>query len=376
MSKLFASLGRSDESPTEASLPESTVSTFEQPNQHRSWVRSAPDLLLAVVIDAGFVLLALVVFWGFVSAAIARRDVLTLMVSLPCLLSVSVGLAVAYWLLFAILGRRTPGTDFARGRRSLRSDPSWSSEVPALRPIQEQLLGPESHPRPFSHFRRSPAEELALASQLLTAEGVLDVHGSVSIRDAGNPSRIMFAGPEITKYDLNGRLAADWSKWGEAGQRNSGHPDRFIHCEIYRARPDVGAIVVSSAPELISFAASSVALRPIVESADFLSSGVPVFESRQIEAVTDQALRARAIAQALAETLSDKSAALIHGRGAVIVGPSLQVAASRAFYMRMNARLQAQCILLGGTVRYLESRDVPTATFERAWESWKQKVSG
>ena len=68
----------------------------------------------------------------------------------------------------------------------------------------------------------------------------------------------------------------------------------------------------------------------------------------------------------------------MRGRGAVVVGPSLHVVVARAYFMNMNARLQAQSILLGGKVNYLETSESRTPTtaseLERAWEFWKQKL--
>ena len=69
----------------------------------------------------------------------------------------------------------------------------------------------------------------------------------------------------------------------------------------------------------------------------------------------------------------------MRGQGGVVVGPSLHVVVGRAYYMNMNARLQAQAILLGGKVNYLEPGEAPTESpaneFEPAWQFWKQKIS-
>ncbi|HVZ18820.1 MAG TPA: class II aldolase/adducin family protein, partial [Terriglobales bacterium] len=224
---------------------------------------------------------------------------------------------------------------------------------------EPEEAAPQNHPL---------LEELAMAGRILQTEGVLDGYGSISVRDQSNPNRIFLGSQEIGEYDLNGRLMS--------GDLSAGHPDRFLHCEIYRARPDVMAIVHSQASELIPFAASSVPLLPVLEMANFLISGVPVFESRSVGAVNDEIMRARAIGQAITGALGDKAAVLMRGRGAVVVAPSLHVAVGRAYFMNLNARLQAQSILLGGTVHYLQPSDppAPTAEFERAWEYWKQRT--
>ena len=277
--------------------------------------------------------------------------VLSLTSNIPWLASLFIGLTLLYWLLPAILNRETPGVQFAKKRAGQSSDWPGAPRMDPRKHIDPPFVPPANRPRPASWVKRPLSDKLALASKILTNEGVLDAYGSVSVRDERNPGHIFLAGPEVGEYDLNGKLL---SGPGE------GHPERFLHCEIYRARPDVIAIVHSRASELIPFGASSVPLMPISEMADFLIPGVPVFESRQVGQVGDSLLRARALGQALAETLGDKAAVLMRGRGAVVVGPTLHVTVARAYFMNMNARLQAQSILLGGKVNYLETSETRT----------------
>ena len=237
--------------------------------------------------------------------------------------------------------------------------------------------GDRSPHRPASR-PRTLAEDLAFANRILASEGVLDAYGNMSVRDDANPNSFLLARPiaaelvtpaDIVKYDFNGSTL----------ERNSEiHAERFLHAEIYRARPDVMAIVYCRSAELIPFSSSSVALLPVSQMAAFLGGGVPVFESRQVGAVGDPLLRARSLAEALARTLADKPATLIHGQGAVVVGASLREAVGRAYYMSVNARLQVQTILLGGKVAYVEP-DEPTrpsapGEFDRAWELWEHKL--
>ena len=92
-------------------------------------------------------------------------------------------------------------------------------------------------------------------------------------------------------------------------------------------------------------------------------------------------IRNTALGQALAETLGKKPAALLRGHGAVVVAPSLHVVAGRAYYMTVNARVQAQAIQLsGGKVTYLDPEEArkaaPQDGFERAWALWKETVRG
>ncbi|HEY4364545.1 MAG TPA: class II aldolase/adducin family protein [Bryobacteraceae bacterium] len=227
---------------------------------------------------------------------------------------------------------------------------------------------------------RTIVQELVLANRILSNEGVVDAYGHVSVRDDRNPNHYFLArhvaaglvtAADIVEYDL------DTNPIG--GPRSDGYSERFIHGEIYKARPDVMAIVHFHAPELIPFGVSNIPLRPVFHMAAFLGEGVPVFEIRTAGGVTDMLIRTPALGRALAETLSDKPAALMRGHGAVVTAGSLHAVVGRAYYMKMNAKLQQDAILLsGGKVTYLESEEAKKAApqdgFERAWDLWKHRV--
>ena len=91
--------------------------------------------------------------------------------------------------------------------------------------------------------------ELALANRLLVNEDVLDTFGHVSCRHPDRPDRYFLAaalapvtvGPaDILEFDLDGALLTPSDR--------PLYSERVIHSEIYRARPDVAAIVHHHAP--------------------------------------------------------------------------------------------------------------------------------
>ena len=227
---------------------------------------------------------------------------------------------------------------------------------------------------------RPIVQELVLANRILSNEGVVDAYGHVSVRDERNPKHYFLArhvaaglvtAADIIEYDL------DTNPVG--APRSDGYSERFIHGEIYKARPDVMAIVHFHAPEVIPFGVSNIPLRPVFHMAAFLDEGVPVFEIRNTGGVTDMLIRTPALGHALAETLADKPAALMRGHGAVVTASGLHVVVGRAYYMKLNAKLQQDAILLsGGKVTYLEAEEAKKAApqdgFERAWDLWKQRV--
>ena len=225
-------------------------------------------------------------------------------------------------------------------------------------------------------------EDLVAANRILADQGVLDGHGHVSARHDREPDRYLLSrslAPElvtagdIMEYDLDSRPLDPRGR--------AAYLERYIHGEVYRARPDVKAIVHHHAPSVIPFGASTVPLRPLYHMAAFLGGGVPVFDIRAAAGgPTDMLVSSAALGQALAQALGAHPAVLMRGHGAVVVGASLLQAVARSVYMEIDARVAAQAIALGGEVRYLDAEEARRAqaaveaTLGRPWELWKRKA--
>ena len=225
-------------------------------------------------------------------------------------------------------------------------------------------------------------EDLVAANRILADLGVVDGYGHVSARHPANPQRYLMAqsrAPElvsasdILEYDLESQAIDP-----------RGRPlylERFIHGEIYKARPDVKAVVHHHSPSVIPFGVSGAPLRPLYHMSAFLIDTVPVFDIRDTGGMTDMLVRNSALGAALARTLGAHPMALMRGHGAVVVGPTIVHAVARSVYGEMNAKLQTQALALGGNnVRYLDPEEARKAdqsiqgTYARPWELWKRKA--
>jgi len=223
-------------------------------------------------------------------------------------------------------------------------------------------------------------DDLVTANHILASEGILDGYGHVSVRNPANPnhyflSRSLAPGlvtaADIIEYDLDSNPISD---------SRLSYRERFIHGEIYKARPDVMAIVHDHSPAVIPFSVSSVPLRAVSHMAAFIGEGIPVFEIRDVDGMTDMLVSNPKRGLALAKVLGDHPAALMRGHGAAIVGATVKEAVGRAYYLDLNARLQEQAMLLGGKVTYFEPEEAKKSGaqdgFERAWGVWKHKAEG
>jgi ribulose-5-phosphate 4-epimerase/fuculose-1-phosphate aldolase len=228
-------------------------------------------------------------------------------------------------------------------------------------------------------------DDLVAANRILYREGVVDGFGHVSARHDKEPGRFLLArsmapglvtADDILVLDLDGNAVA--------GGGRTLYLERFIHSEIYKARPDVAAVVHSHSPSVIPFGATAVALKPIYHMSAFLGAGAPVFEIRDSGGDdTDMLIRSPALGAALARRLGTAAVALLRGHGNVVVAASLQLAVFRAVYTEINARLEAEALLLGqGQVTFLNEKEAAAASATnipqvgRAWELWKRQAMG
>lgn len=222
------------------------------------------------------------------------------------------------------------------------------------------------------------SDDLVAANRILARQGVLDGFGHVSARDPRRADRFLLSrslAPElVTREDLM-CFDLDANPVGDDARRP--YLERHIHGAIYRARPDVHAIVHSHAPSVIPFAASSVPLRPVYHMGSFLGAGAPVFEIRKRFGATDMLVREAAQGRALADSLGGAAVVLMRGHGFCAVGDSLPLVVYRAIYTETNAAALQKAIALGGTVTCLDAdearlyEETGRTVIDRPWAMWK-----
>lgn len=228
----------------------------------------------------------------------------------------------------------------------------------------------------------SPAlvEKLAIANRILYDHGVVDGFGHVSVRHDQSPAHFLLScnrapglvRPEdILTYDLDGDLAV-------ASDKRS-YLERFIHSEIYKARPDVAAVVHSHSQSVIPFGVTGQRLRPIFHMSGFLGSGSSFFEIRDAGGNTDMLIRDSGLGKALAQSLGKQNCVLMRGHGSTTVASSIEVVVYRAIYAEVNAKLQIQAAALG-PINFLNEEEAALAAAStegqvlRTWDLWRQRI--
>ena len=146
-------------------------------------------------------------------------------------------------------------------------------------------------------------EDLVAGSRILAGQGVLDAYGHISARSDKRPEHFIMSRSRapalVTAADL---MELDAGSEPLAGDKRKGFIERYIHGEIYRARPEVMAVVHSHSPSVIPFGVTRTRLRPVYHMGSFLWSGAPVFDIRKVREENDLLIRDKPLGKALAAT--------------------------------------------------------------------------
>jgi HCOMODA/2-hydroxy-3-carboxy-muconic semialdehyde decarboxylase len=223
-------------------------------------------------------------------------------------------------------------------------------------------------------------DRLVYANRILYDHGIVDGLGHASVRHDSEPGAFLLScnrAPgmvrrrDITVYNYDGDSLSD--------QQERPYLERFIHGEIYRARPDVTAVVHSHSPSVIPFAVTKQALRPVFHMAGFLGEGSAHFEIREAGGNSDMLIRSSYLGAALARSLGPHNCVLMRGHGSTVVGTSLEQVVYRAIYAEVNARLQLAAQGLG-EVTFLNAEEAQLSSamndgqIPRSWNLWVQRL--
>jgi ribulose-5-phosphate 4-epimerase/fuculose-1-phosphate aldolase len=200
---------------------------------------------------------------------------------------------------------------------------------------------------------------VATACRILAQQGLAaDVLGHVSARlDAdrillrcrGPADRgLLFTGADdVREVDLGGR-----------GDLDGGYaaPNEFhIHTELFRARPDVQAVVHAHPRDVMVADLAGVELRQVfgaynIPASRLAHDSVPVYPRSVL-------IRTPELGRAVAAAVGDAGACILRGHGIVTVGESVEHATMRALDLAELSRISAEVTRLGGHPQILSADD-------------------
>ena len=219
--------------------------------------------------------------------------------------------------------------------------------------------------------------DLITASHILANEGVLDSFGHASVRSVQNPAHLFMprakAPALLTRADIFELDSATCEAVGNSGVKLMS--ERYIHCEVYKARPEVKSVIHTHDPAVLPFGLSTVPLQPVLAQSGFLPPKAPVFDVRDVDTEPKGMLiNTAALGAALAAKLADNPVVLMRGHGDTVVGVSVKEATVFAIYTDLDARAQASAMALGGGVIVLNDKERAAYSSEqrpdRPWDNF------
>ena len=200
--------------------------------------------------------------------------------------------------------------------------------------------------------------------------------GHVSARHPGSSCYWMKAAglglEEVTPDDVLLLDMEGQKLWG----RGSPHRELSLHVEIYRARPDVMAVVHTHPLHATVFSSTDLPLRPLIHEAVPFAPDVPRFRES-----TDLILEPQQ-GQAVARALGQSPAVLLRNHGLVAVGASVEEACVMALYLDKACRAQLLASGLPGyawtpesEVERKRAHTLSQAQLKRDWEYYVRKLA-
>lgn len=225
---------------------------------------------------------------------------------------------------------------------------------------------------------RQLKEDAALSHRLLYHTGLVATRGHSSVRIPGTNRFLIKSWPhvqmnrtaasDIITMDFNGNIV---DKRPEKVTRVSEWP---IHAEIYRVRPDAGAVIHTHQKWATMMGIAGKTILPVIEAqfAQVVASPLPVFDE-------DKAL-IRSIQQGklVAKALGSAPACHLQNHGMVFVGPNIEAATLNAIYTEYEAEVTWRAMLIGNPktipIPYLRPvlQKLEAGEVEESWKHyWK-----
>ena len=196
-------------------------------------------------------------------------------------------------------------------------------------------------------------ESLITAGRALYAEDQGDlIFGHVSARVPGDDAHFLMKPHQIGLEEITPENLITVNLEGEkvAGDAPI-HIEVFIHSEILRVRPDIGAVVHTHAPSAVAFSALGRPLQAVGHEGALFCDGLPVFDETA-DLIIDQT-RGKAVARAIA----DFDALLMRNHGLVTAGRTIEEATVLALWLERACKAQLTVEACGGAKHLCSHED-------------------
>lgn len=253
---------------------------------------------------------------------------------------------------------------------------AYAQEKTAAAPAQDKALAADTD--------ESRIADLITAYRICVNEGVLDSFGHISVRSVSNPNHFYMprasAPALITRADIV-ELDMDANPVLPNAPRTNG--ERFIHSEIYKARPDVQSVIHAHTMAVIPFGIAGMPLRPVIAQAGFLPLETPLFDSRvaygQAAKERGMLVRNAVLGAILAKKLGNNPVVLMRGHGMTVVADSVKRATVQAVYTQIDAQVQWAAMQLNRNITSMDTKEleynhIENFDVDRPWDNFNNKL--
>ncbi len=225
--------------------------------------------------------------------------------------------------------------------------------------------------------------EIVLATRMLVNEGVMDAFGHVSLRSPDDPGRYLMSRACAPNLITPGDILA-YTLDSDPVQPATAplFAERVIHGEIYKARPDVMAIVHCHPTPLLPYCISSTPLVPVFLMGATIGPQVPFWDQQDEFGDTTLLVVKPEEGQSLARALGPNTVVLMKRHGATVVGASLPDLVFRAVYACRNAEAQSAAHALGAVAALTPGETERAGALcarvggfsARTWDFWQHQL--
>jgi ribulose-5-phosphate 4-epimerase/fuculose-1-phosphate aldolase len=185
------------------------------------------------------------------------------------------------------------------------------------------------------------------------------VLGHVSVRLDANRILLRCRGPRdrgLLFTDPEDIRIVDLDGYGELDDGYAVPNEFHIHTELFRARPQIQAVVHAHPRDVVIADLAGVKMRQVfgaynIPASRLAQQGVPVFPRSVL-------VRTPELGRAVAAAMGDSEVCLLRGHGVVTAGDSVQQATIRALDVAELSRISMEVALLGGRPPVLSDEDL------------------
>ncbi len=221
-------------------------------------------------------------------------------------------------------------------------------------------------------------EQIAMSCRILYRLGLVDYLGHVSARSP-TPGQVLISARRSTgvhgldSITADNVVAIDFD--GDVVQGEEPPVERFIHTEIYRARPGVRAVVHTHQPMATLVGIVDLPILPILHiSSPLVERLVPTYPCAKL-------IVGSQLGQELARALGDHEVCHLQGHGIVSVAPTVPEATILAIMLEQLAETNFRAAQIGRPPRVIPPDEIDQLKLHRApligrWRYYVELVGG